>query len=320
MFFARSTNNGANWQTDVLVNTGAQPFALQNTYPVMAAGNGWVNIVWADTRCVYYGNGMPDIFTNYSSNNGGTWLSGPDEADVFCVRSTDGGTNWHTPVRVNDDATTYADLLPWVAVKSCGLVDIAYYHFDVTHYDLWVRGAQARMAVSSDYASSFGSSFAIQDTIIPPLTRWVGEYIGIAVLDSFVYTVFTDLEQSGNSDIYIDRTVNPRMTSIWGDDYDNQDEIERIDGVALRQNYPNPFNPQTNIEFLLKESGKVKIEIFNILGQKVRILMDQYLEKGHRSVSWDGKDDQGQKLASGVYWYRIQAGDSSQTKKMLLIK
>lgn len=320
VYFNRSTNYGVTWQTEVQINTGTQPFSLQSNYPVMAAGNGWVNIVWPDTRCVYYGNGMPDIFTNYSSNNGATWLSGPDEADVFCVRSTDGGTNWQTPVRVNDDATTCADVLPWVAVKSSGLVDIAYYHFDITHYDLWVPGAQARMAVSSDYASSFGSSFAIQDTIIPPVTRWVGEYIGIGVLDSFVYTVFTDLEQTGNSDIFIDRAVNPITTSVWGDDYDSRDAIERIDGVALHQNYPNPFNPQTNIEFLVKESGEVKIEIYNILGQKVRILIDQYLEKGHKSVSWDGKDDQGQKLANGVYWYRIQAKDSSQTKKMLLIK
>ncbi|MGB2697326.1 MAG: T9SS type A sorting domain-containing protein, partial [Candidatus Zixiibacteriota bacterium] len=120
--------------------------------------------------------------------------------------------------------------------------------------------------------------------------------------------------------IYIDRSVNPITTSIWGDDYENQDNIQSIDIITLYQNYPNPFNPQTNIEFVLKESGQVKIEIFNILGQKVITLIDQYLEKGHKSISWVGRDNQAQKLSSGVYWYKIQAGNFTQTKKMLLLK
>jgi hypothetical protein len=71
--------------------------------------------------------------------------------------------------------------------------------------------AQARVAVSINQALSFIQSFAVQDTVVPPGTQWVGEYLGIATIDSFAYTVFTDLYQNppGNSDIYIDRFVNP---------------------------------------------------------------------------------------------------------------
>jgi hypothetical protein len=235
VYFNRSTNYGVTWQTEVQINTGTQPFALQSNYPVMAAGNGWVNIAWPDPRCVYYGMGQPDIFTNYSSDNGATWLSGQDEADVFCVRSTDGGTSWQGPVRVNDDTTTYPDVLPWVAVKSNGLVDIAYYHFRNTVLNPWVPGAQALMAVSSNQGTSFRPSFAVQDTVIPPLTRWIGEYIGVAPLDSLVYTVFTDLEQSGNSDIYIDRSINPSTTVTCGDV--NGDSQVTISDVVSLVNY-----------------------------------------------------------------------------------
>ena len=70
-----------------------------------------------------------------------------------------------------------------------------------------IPGAEVRMAISGDFGSSFMPSFLIQDTVVPPLTNWVGEYIGVSVIDTMALTVFTDFEQSGgNSDIYMDRS------------------------------------------------------------------------------------------------------------------
>jgi len=89
---------------------------------------------------------------------------------------------------------------------------------------------------------------------------------------------------------------------------------------SLSQNYPNPFNPTTNIEFELPRSGPVIIEIFNILGQKVRILVDDHMKAGHKLVDWDGKDKNGNDVSSGIYFYRLQAGNFSQARKMVLIK
>ncbi|MDH3892504.1 MAG: T9SS type A sorting domain-containing protein [candidate division Zixibacteria bacterium] len=89
----------------------------------------------------------------------------------------------------------------------------------------------------------------------------------------------------------------------------------------VAQNYPNPFNPSTTIEFSFGPIGKkVRLEIFNIIGQKVTTLVDDFLSPRDYSVEWNSTDDNGQKVASGVYLYKLQVGTESQTKKMLLLK
>ena len=89
---------------------------------------------------------------------------------------------------------------------------------------------------------------------------------------------------------------------------------------ALRENYPNPFNPTTVIEYALPKASQVKIQIYNILGQKVRELVDEPQEPGYKMIRWDGKDDSGVEVSSGVYFYRIAAGDFVKGKKMILLK
>ncbi|MCK4657312.1 MAG: T9SS type A sorting domain-containing protein, partial [candidate division Zixibacteria bacterium] len=83
---------------------------------------------------------------------------------------------------------------------------------------------------------------------------------------------------------------------------------------------PNPFNPTTTIEFYTDRSVHVNLHIFNILGQRIRTLMDAPLEIGKHSVVWDGRDDGGNDVASGMYFYRIQAGSNVQTRKMVKLK
>lgn len=88
----------------------------------------------------------------------------------------------------------------------------------------------------------------------------------------------------------------------------------------LRQNYPNPFNPQTVIEYSVATRSQVLIEVFNVVGQRVRTLVDETVSAGTYRLTWDGNDSNGNRVASGVYLYRIQADDYVQTKKMILLK
>lgn len=85
--------------------------------------------------------------------------------------------------------------------------------------------------------------------------------------------------------------------------------------LQLNQNYPNPFNPTTNIEFALPESSHATLEVFDMLGQRVATLVDQTMSAGQHSVNFDASN-----LSSGIYIYRIQAGNSIQTRKLTLIK
>ena len=88
----------------------------------------------------------------------------------------------------------------------------------------------------------------------------------------------------------------------------------------LLQNYPNPFNPQTEISYNLSEDSPVKLTVYNMLGQKVKVLVDEYQSAGAKRVTWDGHNENGESVASGIYLYRLEAGKFTETKKMSLLK
>lgn len=97
--------------------------------------------------------------------------------------------------------------------------------------------------------------------------------------------------------------------------YHQQTEPTVPETFTLYQNFPNPFNPYTEIGFDLPAPCDVKLEVFNIMGQKVATLVDQGFSSGHHSIQWDASQQ-----ASGVYFYKITAGDIVETKKMVLLK
>ncbi len=91
-------------------------------------------------------------------------------------------------------------------------------------------------------------------------------------------------------------------------------------GYKLSDNYPNPFNPSTSIAFDLPQRSHVTIEIFNLLGQKVARLADEEYPAGSHTVTWSGMSSDGQSVPTGIYLYRLEAGNFIETKKMLLLK
>ena len=90
--------------------------------------------------------------------------------------------------------------------------------------------------------------------------------------------------------------------------------------IQLSQNYPNPFNPSTTIKFGLPDEGKVKLVIYNVLGQKVRELINESRPAGYQTAVWNGKNDLGQEVASGLYIYCLETNRGVQSRKMLLVK
>ncbi|HEX9750726.1 MAG TPA: T9SS type A sorting domain-containing protein, partial [candidate division Zixibacteria bacterium] len=95
--------------------------------------------------------------------------------------------------------------------------------------------------------------------------------------------------------------------------------IQRPTQYALGQNYPNPFNAGTVIPFDLPEAGDWSVTVYNVAGQSIRGYTG-HSEAGRQQLSWDGRDERGQPVASGVYFYRISSGGFVATRKMTLMK
>ena len=89
---------------------------------------------------------------------------------------------------------------------------------------------------------------------------------------------------------------------------------------TLAQNYPNPFNSDTVIRFALPRSGPVELTLYNLVGQKVVTLVDGVRPAASYTVQWDGRDGDGNALASGVYLYRLQAGTQVRVRKLALVQ
>jgi len=135
--------------------------------------------------------------------------------------------------------------------------------------------------------------------------------------------VASDFDQDGKTDIAIVSSVASGVDSLFvlynlgGGTVGIQDQetVEIPTSHLLSQNFPNPFNPTTTIKFSIPEASVVTLKIYNILGEEVKTLVDEFKEIGNHSVQFNANN-----LASGMYLYRIQAGSFVETKKMILIK
>ena len=96
--------------------------------------------------------------------------------------------------------------------------------------------------------------------------------------------------------------------------------INQITESQLHQNHPNPFNPTTTISFSLQNNSNIELSIYNLKGQKVKQLVIDQLSAGEHSVVWDGKDGNNKPVTSGIYFYKLEAGDFQRVRKMILLK
>lgn len=148
---------------------------------------------------------------------------------------------------------------------------------------------------------------------------FVGDMANITVQTSGrLYLGFND--QHGSYDTNMGQFVCFVITQSGGltKITDNPDKIEK--DFTLEQNYPNPFNPSTKIDYSLNKNGKTLLKIYNSLGQEIKTLVNSIQSPGSYSISWDGKDNNGNQVPTGTYFYRITQDNISITKKSILIK
>jgi hypothetical protein len=164
-------------------------------------------------------------------------------------------------------------------------------------------------------------TFRVEDamTICIDSLSYAADHCGFVRYDAqFIYPRdYMPLGIRVNGDGTVDTCQCPGTDVRW---IDGSTEENKPTTFNLSQNYPNPFNPVTNFKFSLPQASHVKIEIFNILGQNVKTLVDEDMRAGSFVVDWDGKDQRGVEVSSGIYFYRIIAGDFSSVKRMVLLK
>jgi hypothetical protein len=134
---------------------------------------------------------------------------------------------------------------------------------------------------------------------------------------------------NGSSYEFQDETVRPNRTYFYRLEQAARNGEGQVFGpfevfyrasFELGQNSPNPFNPSTRIRFTVPEDAKVSLVVYDVAGREVRTLVTGSRSANHYEIEWDGKDNRGEAVSSGVYFYRLQAGKHMQTRKMMVLK
>ena len=294
LMFDKSTDGGVTWGKDIFVSDipGGWDFNVSGIY-----------------RC----NGMPitmcDISNSIDRGNiyicWGDQRNGTSNSDVFFSKSTDGGETWLPAKRVNDDNTTRHQFFPWMTV-------------DQTTGNLWGVFYDRRNTIgtltdvyvvrSTDGGETFENIKVSQSSFEPRASVFFGDYTNITAWNKKIYPIWMRL----NNDSLSVWTVSILDTSSHRID----NTIPFIpDKYFLYQNYPNPFNTTTTISYQLPEEAYVIIKIFDALGNEIKTIFSGFKRAGIHEVDFDGKY-----LSSGIYLYRIDAGNFYQYKKMVLLK
>ena len=130
------------------------------------------------------------------------------------------------------------------------------------------------------------------------------------------YTASVMIYNSANNNLLAVVPLNVILSSSVG----VEDPLKPAGVYTLSQNYPNPFNPETIISFRLPNRTRVELRIYDLLGRETKTLFDGYQDSGYKSAIWDGKDNTGRKVSSGIYMYRLQTPEFSETKKLILLR
>ncbi|NKB71864.1 MAG: T9SS type A sorting domain-containing protein [Candidatus Latescibacteria bacterium] len=208
--------------------------------------------------------------------------------------------NWDAPMSLQPD--TIYSLTFWAKSDSPndGELNCSYGFFDAD------KKVLAESKTSFELATAYREFTVDFTTSVGSTSGWVAfrwkDKSGDDFIPGIVYLDHIQLWEGGK------KATNINEASVSPDKFD------------LRQNYPNPFNPTTTIDFYLPKAARTNLAIYNTLGQRIRVLIDDFANAGLYRVVWDGRDQLGKSAATGVYFYRLASTAGIQTKRMALIR
>jgi len=329
-------------------NQISTPFAFNITWGARIAEPGVETVVWQYTGGGYESASTLAPYTGYWVKNGDVvartlllpYVEAPESQTADAKKTTAVINNWQLNLRLSsagaEDITNTVGVLP-AATDGADQLDWS----EPPPFDRFVSLAFAsqdtgseRRLLSGDFRAAghegwrydlllrgnTGSPARLQietGMSVPP-------GLGIVLLDGRSGEKW-DLRQTGSIDLP-EKLSEPGiiMTLLVGTPSFVETEISsgaRLPiSYSLNQNYPNPFNSSTVLRYSVAKAARVRLDVFDILGRRVRTLVDEFQSAGTHDVTWDGRDAFGRAAASGTYFYRLTAGEYSESRKMILLK
>ena len=217
-----------------------------------------------------------------------------------------------------DDFKVYSGSIPTFAITPSSYDFGAHMVGTLSEHEFIVSNSGADGLVITGMELSGSDVFSVSHVAELPWQMGAGESeslrVGFSPTQSGQYSATLSITDNVNA--------SPHLISISGTatPVSNDDDLNPELSTGLLGNYPNPFNPETTIRYSLKESGPVTLEIYNLKGQMIRRLENSVKSAGEHSMVWDGKDANGRDLGSGVYFYKLNCGTYSSSKKMIMLK
>jgi hypothetical protein len=258
----------------------------EQNYPAIAIdSSGSFIIVWHDKR-----NGNWDIYAQRYNSSGDTV-----------------GSNF----KASDDVGAFEQSWAGVAMDEAGNFVITWIDKRSGNFDIYAQ--------RYDFSGkTVGSNFQVANS---QYTSFAQQYPAVAANSSKIFYAWEDNRRSRGWDIFA-KIVDWSWTEV-----EEEDEVNLPHSFELSQNYPNPFNPTTTIPFTVCGSRSTvhspihtTLRIYNIKGQLVKTLVDGEESSGNYTITWDGKDQKGNQVSSGVYFYRIKASNYESIMKMTLLR
>ncbi len=294
LFFTKSTDGGTTWLPNNLI-IGTQP-------------GGWDYFI----NGIYRSNGLPITCCDVSNgpNRGTVYVNYTDsisttDHDVKIIKSTNGGTTWSAPIRVNDDAAGKEQFFSWMTIdQATGFLYVVFY--DRRNYTNNLT-TDVFLAHSTDGGNTWVNERISATSFTPNSGEFFGDYTNVTAYNGHVRPIWARMDAN---------------TSVWTAIIDFPLGVNPVNNVipksfALHQNYPNPFNPTTKIRFDIpvRSAGETTLKVYDQLGKEVASLLHENLSAGTYEINWDASEH-----ASGVYYYTLAAGSFKQTKKMIITK
>ncbi len=240
---------------------------------------------------------------------------------VLQIKSNDSGNG-----KLSVDLSGTALMLPPIISITPDFINFGNVIIDSTeaqNFTIWNTGGSGLLLSSIQFLGADSNNFYVDSFVVPSEIAVNDSQNVIINFKPKSEGVMTVNLRIGNNDI----AQNPAIITLEGTgvkplpvNVDNSEQDIFPDEVSLSQNYPNPFNNETQIEYAIPEPARVRIIIYNVMGQKVRLLVDEMQEPGYKRINWDGRSDNGSLIVSGVYFFKMEVNNTKLVQKILLQK